>query len=102
MVTENKKRPPSTFDADLVFEACRQFDVAVEINCRPERRDPPRQLIALALERGCMFSIDTDAHAPGQLAWQPYGCARAVESGVTADRVVNAWDLTTFREWAGR
>jgi putative hydrolase len=102
MVTENKKRPQSTFDADLVFEACRQFDVAVEINCRPERRDPPRQLIALALERGCMFSINTDAHAPGQLAWQPYGCARAVESGVTADRVVNAWNLTTFREWASR
>jgi len=102
MVTENKQRPPSTFDADLVFEACRRFDVAVEINCRPERRDPPRQLIALALERGCMFAIDTDAHAPGQLAWQAYGCARAVESGVTAERVVNAWDLTTFREWTSR
>ncbi len=102
MVSENKQRPPSTFDADLVFEACRQFDVAVEINCRPERRDPPQQLIALALERGCLFAIDTDAHAPGQLAWQPYGCARAVESGVTADRVVNAWDLTTFQTWASR
>ena len=102
MVSENKQRPPSTFDADLVFEACRQFDVAVEINCRPERRDPPHQLMALALERGCMFAIDTDAHAPGQLAWQPYGCSRAVESGVTADRVVNALDLTTFLAWTDR
>ena len=102
MVSENKNRPPSSFDADLVFEACRQFDVAVEINCRPERRDPPRQLMALALERGCLFAIDTDAHAPGQMAWQAYGCARAAESGVTAERVVNTWDLKTFRAWTKR
>ncbi len=82
-------RPESTFDADIVFEACRRFGVAVEINSRPERLDPPRRLLRLAVERGCVFSIDTDAHAPGQLDWQPYGCARAEECGVTADRVIN-------------
>jgi putative hydrolase len=38
---ERGTRPPSTFDAEVVFEACRTFDVAVEINSRPERRDPP-------------------------------------------------------------
>ncbi|MEO8329037.1 MAG: PHP domain-containing protein [Candidatus Nanopelagicales bacterium] len=102
MVTENKNRPESEFEADLVFEACRQFDVAVEINCRPERRDPPQRLISLALERGCMFSIDTDAHAPGQLAWQPLGCARAADSGVTPDRVVNTWDLAALTAWTTR
>ncbi|HVQ88282.1 MAG TPA: PHP domain-containing protein [Actinomycetes bacterium] len=99
MVTGDRKRPESTFDADLIFEACRQFDVAVEINCRPERRDPPSRLMTLAVERGCMFSIDTDAHAPGQLAWQPYGCARAIESGVTPDRIVNAWEVDELLAW---
>jgi putative hydrolase len=82
-------RPESQFDAEIVFEACRQFGVAVEINSRPERLDPPRRLLSLALEMGCMFSIDTDAHAPGQLEWQVYGCARAEECGVPADRVIN-------------
>jgi putative hydrolase len=82
-------RPESEFDAEVVFEACRQFGVAVEINSRPERLDPPRRLLSLAVEMGCDFAIDTDAHAPGQLDWQPYGCERAEECGVTADRVIN-------------
>jgi putative hydrolase len=97
-----KVRPESEFDAELVFEACRQFDVAVEINCRPERLDPPRRLLSLALETGCRFSIDTDAHAPGQLDWQPYGCVRAEECGVPADRVVNTLPADDLLAWVGR
>ena len=86
-------RPESEFDAEIVFEACRQFDVAVEINSRPERLDPPRRLLQLAVATGCRFSIDTDAHAPGQLEWQQYGCARAVECGVDPATVVDTWPL---------
>jgi putative hydrolase len=92
-------RPESDFDAEVVFAACAQFDVAVEINSRPERRDPPSRLIQVALEAGCLFSIDTDAHAPGQLAFQDYGCARAVANGIPADRVVNSWPLGRLLEW---
>ncbi len=97
-------RPESEFDAEVVFAACAQFDVAVEINSRPERRDPPSRLIALALETGCLFSVDTDAHAPGQLAFQEYGCARAVAAGVPGDRIVNTWPLERLLAWshAGR
>ena len=83
-------RPESEFDAEVVFEACRQFGVAVEINSRPERLDPPKRLLSLAVEMGCEFSIDTDAHAPGQLDWQPYGCERAEECGVPIERIINA------------
>ncbi len=93
MVTGNRSRPESEFDAEIVFEACRQFGVAVEINSRPERLDPPRRLLRLAVETGCLFSVDTDAHAPGQLEWQPYGCRRAQECGVDPDRVINAKSL---------
>ncbi len=82
-------RPESEFDADLVFEACKQFGTAVEINSRPERLDPPRRLLALAEEIGCMFSVDTDAHAPGQLEWQVNGCERADEIDLDPDRVIN-------------
>ena len=70
-------RPQSQFDADIVFAACARFDTAVEINCRPERQDPPEELLALALDWDCKVSIDTDAHAPGQLEWQVYGCDKA-------------------------
>jgi putative hydrolase len=92
-------RPESEFDAEIVFEACRQFGVAVEINSRPERLDPPRRLLSLAVEAGCVFSVDTDAHAPGQLDWQPYGCARAEECGVPVERIVNTWSVDALLAW---
>jgi putative hydrolase len=95
------KRKESSFDPDMVFAACAQTDTAVEINCRPERLDPPRRLLRLAIEWGCKFSIDTDAHAPGQLEWQPYGCARAAECGVDTARVVNTWDVDNLLAWTG-
>jgi putative hydrolase len=92
-------RPESEFDAELVFEACRQFGVAVEVNSRPERLDPPKRLLALAVEMGCVFSIDTDAHAPGQLDWQPYGCERAEECAVPVERVVNTKPADELLAW---
>jgi putative hydrolase len=93
------KRPPSVFDADYVFAACRQFDTAVEINCRPERLDPPRDLLDAAVSYGCLFSIDTDAHATGQLEWQPHGCDRAAEAGVPLERIVNTWAADELLTW---
>jgi putative hydrolase len=92
-------RPESKFNAEVVFEACRQFGTAVEINSRPERRDPPARLIELALERDCLFAIDTDAHAPGQLDFQGYGCERAQAAGVGAERVINTWTADDLIAW---
>lgn len=93
-------RPESQFDAARVFAACAEHGVAVEINSRPERLDPPRRLLRQAVEAGCLFSIDTDAHAPGQLDWQAYGCARAAECGVPVERIVNTWPLDDLLAWA--
>ncbi|MCW6004124.1 PHP domain-containing protein [Micromonospora sp. CPCC 205371] len=95
-----KTRPPSDFDADAVFAACAEHDTAVEINSRPERQDPPKRLLRRALEAGCSFAINTDAHAPGQLDWQRFGCERAALCGVPADRVINSWPAERVVEWA--
>ena len=95
-------RPQSEFDAELVFRACERFDTAVEINSRPERLDPPNDLLELAVEIGCRFAINTDAHAPGQLEWQPYGADKAAETGVTIDRVVNSWSTDKLLGWTQR
>lgn len=95
-------RPESEFDADEVFAACAETGTAVEINSRPERLDPPRRLLRRAVEAGVLFSVDTDAHAPGQLDWQVYGCARAEECGVPPERVVNTWAAEELLAWTGR
>jgi putative hydrolase len=93
-------RPPSTFDAKAVFAACAANNVAVEINSRPERRDPPGPLIDLAMAAGCLFSIDSDAHAPGQLALLDFGAARAEAHGVPVDRIVTTWPVDRLLDWA--
>ncbi|MFJ3951052.1 PHP domain-containing protein [Streptomyces libani] len=94
-----KPRPESQFDAGEVFGACAEHHTAVEINCRPDRFDPPRRLLRQALETGTLFSIDSDAHAPGQLDWQIYGCARAEECGVPPERVINTWTERQLATW---
>nr|WSZ12795.1 PHP domain-containing protein [Streptomyces canus] len=93
-------RPESEFDADEVFAACAESGTAVEINSRPERLDPPRRLLRRAVDAGVLFSVDTDAHAPGQLDWQILGCARAEECGVPAERIVNTWALEELLTWS--
>jgi len=97
---ERGLRNESRFDAEVVFEACRQLNVAVEINSRPERRDPPSRLMELARNIGCLFSIDTDAHAPGQLEFLDYGCERAQKMGIPAARIVNTWPVEELMAWA--
>jgi len=100
-IVVGRGRPESDFDHEVVFEACRRFGVAIEVNSRPERLDPPRRLLSLALEMGCDFSIDTDAHAPGQLDWQIYGCVRAEECGVPPERVINTKSADDLLAWTG-
>jgi len=92
-----KHRPPSEFDARAVFDACAEHGVAVEINCRPDRLDPPHELLQLAADAGCEFTIDSDAHAPGQLDWLRAGCERAVAHGIGPDRVVTTRSASEVR-----
>jgi putative hydrolase len=93
-------RPESEFEAGAVFAACEANGKAVEINCRPDRLDPPKRLLRQAYEAGCMFTINTDAHAPGQLDWLPNGCERAALCGVEPERVINTWPAAPLLEWA--
>jgi putative hydrolase len=92
-------RPQSEFDTDIVIEACRVFDTALEINCRPERLDPPKAMLRKAVDAGLKIAISTDAHAASQLEWQPYGTDRAAECGVQAEQVVNAWSADELIDW---
>ncbi|MEU8237381.1 PHP domain-containing protein [Actinoplanes missouriensis] len=94
-----RTRPPSTFDLEKVLAAAIEHDKAIEINSRPDRLDPPKRMLTVAVEAGCRFSIDTDAHAPGQLDWLEFGCERAALCDVPPERVVNTWTADRLVEW---
>jgi putative hydrolase len=101
-IVVGKGRPESDFDAEAVFGACARFDKAVEINCRPDRLDPPSRLLNVVAALGCKVAINTDAHAVGQLDWQPYGSRRAANADIALDNVVNTWPLDRLLEWTSR
>jgi putative hydrolase len=98
-IVTGRGRPQSEFDLDAVFSTCARYDKAVEINCRPERLDPPREMLREVVARDIKIAISTDAHATEQLEWQPFGTNRAVECGVKKDAVVNTWDADTLLAW---
>jgi putative hydrolase len=101
-ILAGRGRKPSSFDPDAVFGACARTGTAVEINSRPERRDPPAGLLRAAVQHGCLFSVDTDAHAPGQLEWLGLGCEQAAEAAVPLERIVNGWDMDRFLAWTSK
>jgi putative hydrolase len=98
-IVVGRGRPQSSFDAESVFTACARTGTAVEINSRPERLDPPEDLLSLALSLDCVVTIDTDAHAPGQLEWQHFGCEKAASVGVPPERIMNALPMEAFLAW---
>ena len=99
-IVVGRGRPESEFDADAVFAECREHRVAVEVNSRPERLDPPMRLLKLAIETGCTIAVDTDAHAPGQLEWQLRGCERAAACDVSVEMVINTMPADELIAWA--
>jgi len=99
MKTRKRNRPESAFDPEIVFAAAARFDKAIEINSRPERLDPPKRLLRLAVEAGCRLAIDSDAHTPGQLFWLGNGCERAFLCGVDASMIVNALGADELLAW---
>jgi putative hydrolase len=92
-------RPQSSFDHEAVFAACAANGTAVEVNSRPDRLDPPDELIRVAAAAGCRFSVDSDAHAPGQLSWLRLGCEKAIAAGIAASAIVNTMPLADFLAW---
>jgi putative hydrolase len=93
-------RPQSEFDHDAVLAALKEHDTALEINSRPERLDPPKEILRAAVAQGLRFTVSTDAHATEQLDWQAYGTDRAAECGVDAQQVVNTMSADDLLAWS--
>ena len=73
--------------------------VKVVVRTPTELTPRQRELLDVAIEYGCWFSIDTDAHATGQLEWQALGCDRAAERGVPIDRIINTMPVDELLAW---
>ena len=96
------RRPPVDVDFDALYQACAKTGTALEINASPARMDLPPEHLSAAREAGVKFSIDSDAHALGDLDNIPYGVASARLGGLTDDDVINTWPLKRLTEFLRR
>jgi len=93
------QRPGLRARWELVFSACADHGVAVEINGFPRRQDLDWDLSRLALEAGCDFVLASDAHAVSHLEFDAYACAIAMRAGIPRERVLNAGQVEAFELW---
>jgi putative hydrolase len=82
-------REGATYDYELVFQEAARHHVALEIDCDPARMDLSPEMARLALECGCHFSLDADAHAPAEFAYVPMGMWMARRAGIPEEKILN-------------
>jgi putative hydrolase len=92
-------RPGISADWDAVFEQASRREVAVEFDGNWHRQDIDYLLAKRALEAGCLFALDSDAHSAGELRFSEYALAHARLAGVPAERVINCWSDDGLEEW---
>jgi DNA polymerase (family X) len=93
------RRDPAQVDMDAVIAAAVQTGTALEINSNPERLDLDSLYVKLAMDKGALLSINTDAHDAWMLDHIEYGVMTARRGWVTPERVINTWSYEKFREW---
>jgi putative hydrolase len=95
-------RPGVTAEWERVFDAAARLDVAIELDGDPARQDLDYDLARLAVPSGCLFAIDSDAHATDQWWYAETALAHARIAGIPKDRVINCWPLAKLLDWAQR
>jgi putative hydrolase len=93
-------RPGVAADWPRVFAAATASGVAIEIDGDPSRQDIDFELAAAAVDSGCLFALDSDAHSTGELEYAETAIAHARYAGVPRDRIINTWPLERLLEWA--
>jgi putative hydrolase len=93
-------RPGVTADWDRIFKAAAHATVAVEIDGDPRRQDIDHELARRALKAGCIFALDSDAHAPGEWEFAETAIAHARLAGIPSERVINCWPVDFLLQWA--
>lgn len=96
------RRPSYEVDLDEVLRACAALDVAVELDCSPDRSDLSADNVMRALELGCTIVVDTDAHSIRELDYMGYGVSQARRAWTETGRILNTRAWPDFRRWLQR
>lgn len=96
------QREPVRLDRAAVFAAAARTRTALEVNAHPSRLDLKDTDVRLAREAGCLLTIDTDAHATGELDLMIYGVQTARRGWAVPADVLNTRPLAELLAWLHR
>jgi DNA polymerase (family 10) len=95
-------RDPYKIDTQKIIDACAANSVAIEINSHPKRLDLDWRWIFYAREKGCLFSINADAHSIEDISMLKYGIMMSRKGGLLSSEVINCFDSDTFKKFLNR
>jgi DNA polymerase (family 10) len=93
------KRPPYEVDMEKIITAAKKYNIALELDCFPERMDLKDEHVRIAVQAGVKIVIDSDAHAPEHLKFIKFGEATARRGWAEKKDVINtknAAEVITF------
>lgn len=92
-------REPAKVDMDAIINAAAEHNTALELNANPQRLDLDALYLRIAIEKGVIISINTDAHDDWMMDLRDYGVNNARRGWLTADNVINTWSYDKFSQW---
>ena len=87
-------------DWTAVFKRAAETGVAIELDGDVSRQDLDYRVATAAKKAGCVFALDSDAHAANQLWMADYAIAHARLAGIPANRIINCWPAADILNWA--
>jgi DNA polymerase (family 10) len=95
------RREPYQVDLDAVMLAAKKHGKLLELNANPVRLDLNDVYCAAAKQHGIPIVINTDAHAPDELAVMRFGIVQARRAGLTKADVANTRPWPQLRKLLG-
>jgi DNA polymerase (family X) len=95
-------REPYKLDTKKIIDACAANSVAIEINAHPKRLDLDWRWIYYARDKGCLFSINADAHSTSDISYLKYGVMIGRKAGLQNTEVINCFELGSFKQFLKR
>jgi DNA polymerase (family X) len=93
------KRKGYDADFDKIFKKCKENNIAVEINCSPERLDLNDAKIIEAKKYNIKFSLGTDAHTKGSLENMRFGVGQAKRGWLEKKDIINTMSYKQLKKF---
>ena len=89
-------------DWEKIFEFCKKYNKALEINSWPSRLDLSNNIVRLAVDNNIKMIINSDSHSVNEMNNQKYGIFMARRGWAKKNDILNTLPYNKFLEWLNK